>query len=52
MADTPDDQVRELAMAREHRRAVEREMTMSQRLAALHELCRHMAGVANSAPKK
>ena len=47
-----DEQVRELIAASEHRRAADREMTMSERLAALHELCRQIEAVASGAQKK
>jgi hypothetical protein len=47
-----EEQVPELTAASEHRRAADREMTMSERLAALHELCRQIEAVASSAEKK
>jgi hypothetical protein len=52
MTESRDEQVRELEAASRHRRRLDREMTMSERLAALHELCMQLADVTGSAKRK
>jgi len=44
--------VRELTAAAEHRRELDRELTMSERLAALHELCIQLAALPESVQRK
>jgi hypothetical protein len=39
----------DLAAASRHRRELDREMSMSERLAALHELCKQLAPLAGAA---
>jgi hypothetical protein len=43
MDESAREDVRELTAAAEHRRELDRELTMSERLAALHELCIQLA---------
>jgi hypothetical protein len=45
MAEKPDQRPDEFAAAAQHRRAVERQMSMSERLAALHQLCKQLAAM-------
>jgi hypothetical protein len=42
----------DLAAASRHRRELDREMSMSERLAALQELCKQLAPVAGAAKPK
>jgi hypothetical protein len=43
------DAVEELEHAAEHRREVDRRLSMSERLAALHELCKQVAAIEGTA---
>jgi hypothetical protein len=52
MDESANHDVRELTAAADHRRELDLELTMSERLAALHELCSQLAAVADSAQQK
>jgi hypothetical protein len=52
MTESRDEHVRELEAAGRHRRGLDREMTMSERLAALHELYMQLADVADRAKRQ
>jgi hypothetical protein len=52
MDENAHEQVRDLTAAAEHRRELDRALTMSERLAALHELCIQLAAVADSVQRK
>jgi hypothetical protein len=51
MGEIRDRRSEELAAAARHRRAVELRMTMSERLAALHRLCKEMSAIS-AVPKR
>jgi hypothetical protein len=47
-----ESQPPDLAAATRHRRERERELSMSERLAALHELCKQLASLDGAAKPK